>query len=127
MRIYPIETHVAEKLHAYTMPRERPNSRVKDLPDIALLASTRALDAGRLRAAIEQTFTFRKTHAPPHSMPPPMEAWRVPYGAMARDDQLPWATLEEVTMAAQAFLYPVLSGTLDATWIPAHWVWHERT
>jgi hypothetical protein len=45
---------------------------------------------------------------------------------MARDDQLPWATLEEVTMAAQAFLDPVLSGTLDATWIPANWVWHER-
>jgi len=27
--IYPLETHIAEKLHAYTMPRERPNSRVR--------------------------------------------------------------------------------------------------
>ena len=30
LRLYPIETHIAEKLHAYTMPRTRPNSRVKD-------------------------------------------------------------------------------------------------
>ena len=35
LRLYPIETHIAEKLHAYTMPRPRPNSRVKDLPDLA--------------------------------------------------------------------------------------------
>ena len=38
VRVYPVETHVAEKLHAYTLPRARANSRVKDLPDIALLA-----------------------------------------------------------------------------------------
>ena len=33
LRLYPIETHIAEKLHAYTVPRGRPNTRVKDLPD----------------------------------------------------------------------------------------------
>ena len=38
LRLYPIETHIAEKLHAYTLPRARPNSRLKDLPDLALLA-----------------------------------------------------------------------------------------
>jgi len=32
VRLYPVETHIAEKLHAYTMPRARPNTRVKDLP-----------------------------------------------------------------------------------------------
>ncbi len=29
LRIYPIETHIAEKLHAYTMPRTRPNPASK--------------------------------------------------------------------------------------------------
>jgi hypothetical protein len=43
VRLYPIETHIAEKLHAYTMPRARPNTGIKDLPDIALLATTRPL------------------------------------------------------------------------------------
>lgn len=41
-RAYPITTHIAEKLHTYTLPRPRPDSRVKDLPDIALLAQAGA-------------------------------------------------------------------------------------
>lgn len=124
LRLYPVETHVAEKLHAYTMPRARPNSRVKDLPDLALLASAQELDAKRLRAALEQTFAFRKTHPLPGAVPAPTEAWRAPYEAMAREDQLRWTTLGEVTAAATAFLDPVLAGGLDATWLPTEWRWN---
>ncbi|WP_414654065.1 nucleotidyl transferase AbiEii/AbiGii toxin family protein [Hyalangium sp.] len=62
---------MAEKLHAYTMPRSRPNSRVKDLPDIALLASAQPLKATHLRDAIEQTFRFRGTHELPVMFPEP--------------------------------------------------------
>ena len=123
LRLYPIETHIAEKLHAYTMPRMRPNSRVKDLPDIALLATAKTLDAKRLRDALEQTFTFRKTHALPASLPDPMSAWAVPYVAMAREDQLPWTTLTDVMRAAQAFLDPVLAEGLAASWDPGSWRW----
>jgi hypothetical protein len=114
LRLYPIETHIAEKLHAYTMPRTRPNSRVKDLPDLALLATARS---------IEQTFTFRKTHALPASLPSPIEAWRKPYESMAREDQLTWATLEDVTQVVRTFLDPLLAGDLDAAWDPASWAW----
>lgn len=123
LRLYPIETHLAEKLHAYTMPRSYPNSRVKDLPDIALLATAQPIDAKRLRVAFEQTFTFRKTHALPTNVPAPLAAWTTPYAAMAREDQLAWRTLDEVTNAAQAFLDPVLAGELDATWEPKTWNW----
>jgi hypothetical protein len=45
LRVYPVETHIAEKLHAYTLPRARPNTRIKDLPDIALLATSKSVDA----------------------------------------------------------------------------------
>ncbi len=123
LRLYPIETHIAEKLHAYTMPRARLNSRVKDLPDLALLATAQAVGAKRLRTALEQTFNFRKTHALPASVPSPIEAWRTPYEAMAREDQLQWTTLADVTAAAKAFLDPVLAGGLDATWRPTEWRW----
>jgi hypothetical protein len=76
LRLYPIETHIAEKLHAYTMPRARPNSRVKDLPDIALLATIQPLEARRLRMALERTFEFRATHPVPSSLPdPPQTGW----------------------------------------------------
>jgi hypothetical protein len=123
LRVYPIETHIAEKLHAFTLPRVRPNSRVKDLPDIALLATTRAMDAKHLRAALEQTFTFRKTHPLPAMLPEPLSAWVAPYAAMAREDELAWLTLAEVTTAAKAFLDPVLAGLLEAAWNPEAWRW----
>lgn len=123
VRLYPIETHLAEKLHAYTMPRDRPNSRVKDLPDIALLATAKPLQAIRLRTAFEQTFTFRNTHALPANLPSPPAAWELPYAAMAREDQLPWPTLATVANAAREFLDPVLGGGLDATWDPGSRQW----
>ena len=126
LRLYPIETHIAEKLHAYTMPRSRPNTRVKDLPDIALLATAQRLDSKRLREALDQTFTFRKTHMLPMALPAPLPAWTTPYAAMARQDQLPWPTLDAVTRAAQAFLDPVLAGALDGNWVPATWLWQRQ-
>ncbi len=126
LRLYPIESHIAEKLHAYTMPRSRPNSRVKDLPDLALLGSAQPIDAKRLRAALEQTFAFRKTHELPKSLAAPPTTWILVYAAMARDDQLAWATLDHVTRAARAFLDPILAGALDALWEPDIWAWRAR-
>lgn len=123
LRIYPIETHIAEKLHAYTMPRSRPNSRIKDLPDIVLLATAQALNAEQLRRALEQTFAFRKTHPLPTLFPDPPTAWETPYKAMARADQLAWQTLADVTRAAQSFLNPVLAGQLNMVWKPNDWLW----
>ncbi len=126
MRVYPIETHIAEKLHAYTLPRKRPNSRIKDLPDLALLAGSRAIDAARLRGALEQTFRFRATHAVPSALPDPPATWAPAYAALAREDQLSWATLADVSAAAQSFLDPVLATEPVTTWDPAKWLWARR-
>lgn len=125
LQVYPVETHIAEKLHAYTMPRARPNSRVKDLPDLALIATARSVEAGRLRAAIDQTFGFRMTHEVPGRLPAPPDAWRVPYATMAKEDQLHWPTLEKAFDAAQAFLDPVLAGLTGSEWDPEAWSWSE--
>lgn len=123
LRLYPIETHIAEKLHAYTLPRARPNSRLKDLPDLALLAGVKPLDSKRVRAALEQTFGFRKTHDLPTALPEPPATWAAPYAAMAAEDQLAWSTLTDVIAAARAFLDPVLGGSLDLIWDPARRAW----
>jgi hypothetical protein len=125
VRLYPIETHIAEKLHAYTMPRARVNSRVKDLPDIALLATARAIDASRLRSALAQTFAFRRTHEVPGRLPDPPSAWTGPFAAMAREEQLTWTTVADVTRAAREFLDPVLASVTDATWSPQSWRWRS--
>jgi hypothetical protein len=108
------------------MPRVRPNSRVKDLPDIALLATAQRIDAKRLRQALEQTFGFRKTHPLPAMLADPLPAWETPYAAVAREDQLLWTSLADVTQAARAFLDPVLGGEIDAAWNPETWAWDAR-
>lgn len=126
IRIYPIETHIAEKLHAYTLPRKRPNSRVKDLPDLALLGTIRAIEGARLRAAIEQTFAFRATHDRPTTLPEPPPEWRDTYAAIAADDSLPWPTLADVFESAKAFIEPVLSPSpMAAIWTPTAGRWGE--
>jgi len=125
LRLYPLETHIAEKLHAYTLPRKRPNSRVKDLPDIALLAGVRELEATRVRSALEQTYTFRKTHALPVSLPAPPVAWAAPYARMVDEDELRWADLATLVGAVEAFLNPVLEGTATGMWRPSTWGWRS--
>jgi hypothetical protein len=122
LRVYPRETHVAEKLHAYTLPRERENSRMKDLPDLALLAKTGTFDRGRLRTALEKTFSFRGSHALPGALPAPPSFWARFYEHLARNDGLPWHTLADVHRAASAFLDPVL-GNGGMTWNPDRWTW----
>lgn len=121
-RIYPLETHIAEKLHAYTLPRDRPNSRVKDLPDLALLATARDIDGAALRAAIDRTFEHRATHPVPESVPAPSAAWAPVYARIASNDGLEWQTLEEVTRAVQSFLDPLLAGA-GGKWEPETWTW----
>lgn len=121
-RVYPRTMHIAEKLHAYTLPRTRENSRVKDLPDIALLASTGTIDATQLRAAIDATFLARAIQPVCSALPSPPPSWAAPYAVMAAQDRLPWATLDAVTAAASAFLNPVLGG-LVGTWSPVTWSW----
>lgn len=122
--IYPLETHVAEKLHAYTLPRRRPNSRVKDLPDIALLATVRDIDGAALRAAIDRTFEHRATHPVPTSVPDPPKSWAPVYERIADNDGLKWRTLGEVKDAVQYFLDPVLAGN-PAKWNAESWSWYE--
>jgi len=121
-QIYPRAAHIAEKVHAYTLPRPRENSRVKDLPDIALLATTGSFSAHALRAALEATFLLRGSHALPERLPPPPTSWVARYLTMATSDDLNWKTLDAVYEAAQKFVDPLLSGTA-ATWDPVTWRW----
>ncbi len=51
---------------------------MKDLPDLALIATAGAVEAGRLRATIDQTFGFRRTHDVPDRLPAPPDTWQAP-------------------------------------------------
>lgn len=124
LHLLPIETHLAEKLHAYTLPRTSPNSRVRDLPDMALLATVSdPLRCRRITEAIQQTFRARGTHDAPEILPLPPAAWRTSYAALASEQRLRWRTLEDLLAAVQAFLDPVLRGDDCGTWSRERWSW----
>lgn len=120
---FGVDVGFAEKLHTYTMPRERENSRVKDLPDLALLGTIRELEAERIRRAFEQTFTFRGTHGLPSSVPDPPASWVDVYDRMAKVDELPWRSLSDLTRAVVTFLDPVLGDAAILRWSPDRWEW----
>jgi hypothetical protein len=83
------EQHWAEKLHAYTRPREgRINTRVKDLIDLILLIERETLAAARVLASVDATFGRRRTHAVPRELPVPPAEWEKPFAAMAEECEL---------------------------------------
>lgn len=84
-----LEQHWAEKLHAYSRPREgRTNTRVKDLVDLVLLIERETLSANRVRASVEATFERRRTHDVPQDLLPPPAEWSRPFAALAAECQL---------------------------------------
>jgi hypothetical protein len=80
------EQHWAEKLHAYTLPRDgATNSRVKDLVDLVLLIELQPMSPTRINAAVATTFARRGTHAVATNLPPPPNVWQKPFMALAAE------------------------------------------
>jgi hypothetical protein len=79
------EQQYAEKIHAYTLPRSSPNSRVKDLLDLALLTGDNRLDRAMAFNALRLTFERRSTHALPANLNAPPEEWQTPFQALAEE------------------------------------------
>lgn len=83
--VVTIEQQLAEKLHSYTLPRQRPNSRVKDLVDIVLLLDHFKVDRKRMGEALALTFRLRKTHPAPDSLSRPPEEWERRFASLAQE------------------------------------------
>jgi hypothetical protein len=122
----PLESHIAEKLHAYTRtygPAGRPSTRVKDLLDLVLISAEAAVDGRRMGRAIEGTFARRATHAVPERLPRPPREWRTPYAKLAKETGLP-SDIETGFDVAAAFADPVLKDpSASRTWDPAKGRW----
>src|SRR5919109_194628 len=80
-----VEQHWAEKFHAYTRPRETPNSRVRDLVDLVLILEREAPATERVRAAVDATFQRRGTHSVPDVVLDPPSRWAKPFAALAAE------------------------------------------
>ena len=108
VRMIAREQQFAEKVHAYTLPRQSANSRVKDLVDLALLAGSGKLNQRRIQDALRLTFERRKTHDLPTLLPSPPADWRIPFQALAQECGLS-TDIAAVFAGVQAYLEEVLT------------------
>ena len=124
--IFPVEDHVAQKLHAYTRlhgPSGRQSTRVKDLIDLVLIARAQPFLAHRLRAALALVFADT---TPPKVVPPPPPNWDTTYARLARQVGLDPDVSAAHSVVAH-FLDPVLDGTAgdDDRWVPTMGRWER--
>ncbi len=98
------EQQFAEKIHAYTLPREgAPNSRVRDLVDLTLLVQSGTMDARQVAEALLRTFARRGTHELPRVLTAPPEGWTAPFAVMAEECLLTVSCAEAFDLVARYF------------------------
>lgn len=126
--LYPIVDHVADKVCAIAErhgARSRPSSRVRDLVDLVVIATTAAIDADGLWHAIELEWRHRALPDRPNFQPP--TEWRRNYPPLARTTPAcsRHATFEEaVQLIGGDFLGPVLAGQGSGrSWDPSRLAW----
>lgn len=125
--LYPLADQVSDKVCATLQlygDGGRPSSREKDLVDLALIASSQALDAEQLRVALATEFRRRGLEpvqaftVPPH--------WGAAYRRLAGETSLSTLapTVAEAVAMTGRLLDPVLDGTVTAgTWHPNRQAW----
>ena len=121
--VYPIAQHVAEKLHALTLPRDVDNTRARDLVDLAWFRQNFTFRSDALIDACRATFDRRATHIWPPDIPVPPPDWRRPYERWRAELGLSDTTPELAASAVDAFLRPVFDGSRDKRWDPDQLRW----
>jgi hypothetical protein len=121
--VYPVAQHVAEKVHALTLPRDVANSRARDLVDLAWFSRHFTFGSDSLIDACVATFARRATHMWPPSFPNPPADWRKPYERWRAELSLPDGTPEDAAASVGSFLRPVFAGVRDLRWDPEHGTW----
>lgn len=117
--VYPVAQHLAEKLHAYTLPRAQENTRVKDLVDLVIIAATERVEGDRLSRSVGATFATRGTHQIPARLPEPPAAWEKPFAIITKDVMgLQVTDFQQGHALAVQFWNPFLSND------SVHQIWH---
>jgi len=114
--VYPVTQQLAEKLHAYTLPRDVENTRAKDLADMLWLATRYDLSSDALIDACIATFDRRADHTWPPSPSAPPTIWARPYAVLRREMDLAPPTVEDAYLELMAFLKPILAADRRLRW-----------
>ena len=113
--VYPIAQQFAEKLHAFTRPRDQENTRVKDLADMVWFSEQYSFSSSALIDAGLATFGRRGEHPWPPQIPEAPSSWARPYAELRRELDIRPATVQEARDALAAFLEPALAGERGRT------------
>jgi hypothetical protein len=129
-RVFPVADHLADKLCAMleshdTAVQGRVSTRVKDLVDIALIASTQIIDGRALRIAIVAGTTHRRLDLPAQFAVPDVAAWRSGYPKKAAEAPGVTPTFDEAVDLASRLLDPILTGAVTGSWDPAAAEWRS--
>ncbi|MGH2410917.1 MAG: nucleotidyl transferase AbiEii/AbiGii toxin family protein [Chloroflexota bacterium] len=123
--VYPVVQHLAEKLHAFTLPRGEVNTRAKDLVDLVTLAALEAVAGDALLVSVQATFAVRASHVLPAKLPDPPGEWAAPFARLAGDAPLASvADLQGGFALAVAFWQPLIDGAVAGRrWDPHQRAW----
>lgn len=112
--VVDLRTHFAEKLSAYLRRYDdRPNTRVKDLVDLALLIEGGLASDHQLYATITATFTQRQQALPGDVLPSMADEWAESYAAMAAEVGVCALTSVEAHRLAEQFWCELLEHSPD--------------
>lgn len=96
--------HFAEKVHAFTRSYgDRPNTRVRDLPDMVLLIDDGLEPTPELFSIVSRLFEARANVAMPVELPDAPSFWHENYPALAADLDVTAKTLDEAMTLVRAF------------------------
>lgn len=121
--VCPINQHVAEKLHALTLPRDVENTRARDLVDLVWFIRHFTFQSEALAIACIATFDRRAAHPWPPVIDVPPESWSRPYAAWRAELDLPEPTPAGAAWSVRHFFEPVYFGVRGMSWNPAAQEW----
>ena len=127
-RVFPIADHLADKLCATigSYPRAgqpTSSSRVKDLVDIAIIASTQTVQATSLTSATVSNAAMRKIELPESFTVPDATGWAARYPKVAAEAPGPAPDFATAVALASQIFDPILNRTAVGVWNPSSRSW----
>jgi hypothetical protein len=127
-RVFPIADHLADKLcatiGAYTRTGQpTSSSRVKDLVDIAIIASTQTVEAAALTSALVSNAAMRKIELPERFTVPDVAGWAGRYPKVAAEAPGPAPDFAAAVALARQIFDPILRRAAIGVWSPSSRTW----
>lgn len=121
--VYPVAQHIAEKIHALTLPRDQENSRSRDLVDLVWFAERFTSTSDAIIDAATATFARRADHPWPPVIEAAPEAWDRTYDRYSKELRLRATNTALAVDAVRRWLHPVFAAEHGLTWDPATSTW----